>query len=174
MEEFLPEVFYAISPDAVILSSEMQDPYDIEKPMRIAVKYRIPGYAAAGKNRIAFTPLLARNLFSHPYVTPEFGMDTSITERKYGFRTRCSKLVEIRETVTLPQGMKPIFVPPVESVDGEWAKLSGGYAVQGNTLTFTLTHDMGKRTFEAEDWPAFRNALAQRMRLTELPVVFER
>jgi uncharacterized protein DUF3857/transglutaminase superfamily protein len=174
MEEFIPRVMYDISPKAEILDQQIWEPYDISKPMTIYVKYRIPGYAIVGKNKMEFTPLLARNLFSHSYMTPEFSVDTSIVDRKYGFRIRCSKLVEIDEKITLPSGMKPSQKPQFSPVDSKWSKFNGQYAATGNTLTFSLKHEMGKRIFESEDWPEFRAALISRMQTTKTPVVLER
>ncbi|MAT38953.1 MAG: transglutaminase [Ectothiorhodospiraceae bacterium] len=174
MEEYLPEVLYRISPKAEILDHEIWEPYDISKPMRIWVRYRIPAYAAVGGDRAQFTPLLARNLFSHSYMTPEFGTDTSLTERSYGFRMRCSKLVEINEKVVLPPGMKVIAAPETRQVDGEWSTLDASYSQTGNMLTFKLVHDMKKRVYEAEDWQDFRAALVGRMQFTESPVTLQR
>jgi len=159
-KEYIPKILYAVSPRLEILEQSMRDPYDLSGPMLISVRYRIPGYAAvSGRDRMLFTPLLARNPFVDGVMSGELSTDTSLSERRFGFRTRCSKLVEIHETVKLPAGWKAADPPAFPSVKGDAASFDASYSFRGNVLEIRAAHRMEKRVYEADEWPEFRSAL---------------
>jgi hypothetical protein len=173
-KEYLPNVMYAVSPRAEITGLKMGDPTDLKDPISISVTYRIPRYAVAAGGTLLFTPLLARNPFTDGAMSGELQTDTGMTSRKYGFRARCSKLVEIHETVKLPAKMKALVLPKYQDVKGKSASFSAAYELKGATLDFRLTHRLEKRVYEAGDWPEFREALIGRLQCMNTPLIFSK
>jgi len=170
-EEYIPRVMNDISPKAEILAQKFSDPVDLSTPMTLTITYRIPGYATVTNDRILFTPLLARNPFGDRIMSPEMYTDTSLASRLYGFRMRCSKLTQIHETVTLPQYGKALLIPRFAEVKGPCAGFTAAYEVEGTTLRLSAVHRMEKRVYKPEEWPGFRRALIERMKLTDSPLV---
>ncbi len=173
-KEYIPLAFAAISSRAEILDQKFTDPTDLSKPMRIEVRYRIPGYALVTGSQFRFTPLLARNPFNDGAMSSEMSTDTSMALRKYGFRMRCSKLTEVSEKVTLPKYSAAILLPSFATVAKPCASFSGSYELRGNTLSVSMRHAMEKRVYDAGDWPDFRAALVERMKFSSAPVIFSR
>ena len=71
--------------------------------------------------------------------------------------------VEPFKTAKLPRQ----FVTPSIS-------FKGGYTVGYNMVTFTENISLGKRVYEADEWPAFRNAVMNQRAYMDNPVVFLR
>lgn len=172
--EYLIGIMKAISPKAEIISQKFTDPYDISKPFKIEIKYKIIDYALITNDEIIFTPISAMNPFNDGYMSSELSMSTSPEVRNYGFRTRCSKLVEIAETIKLPSGMKVKSLPEFEEVDSEYSKFEAVYNKTGNSITFKANHVIGKRIFTPEDWVDFRKALIQRVSLSEKKIILNK
>lgn len=86
----------------------------LEQPVKITYEYEIPNYALVTENEILFTPPMAAGVFksamSHLY------FNTSEESKEFGFRDRCSRLVEISEEVQLPKYTKALKLPSVEDV----------------------------------------------------------
>ena len=159
-----------VAPNAVILDIQYSDPDGyLDHPVSITYRYRIPHYAAVDKNTIAFIPLSARNLFKramgHLYfnLTPE--------TRTQPFSDRCSRLVDIRETITMPFAPTMLHYPMVDGIANPAASFGCGFQMEGNVLTFGEQAVFGKRLYEAEDWPAFRASARAQVTVSETPVI---
>ena len=163
-----------LSPLTEVLDVSHGDPYDLSKPMHITVRYRIPRYAVVGSSEIFFTPLLARHVLSDRGTNYYLYMNLDLGERQYGFRTRCSKLMDFRETVVLPRGYTVRELPVFERTDGSWASFSGGYNVEGNRLVFEERCALKKRVYEPSDYPSFVDAVRGVKRAQEEPVVLKK
>ncbi|MDP4265867.1 MAG: DUF3857 and transglutaminase domain-containing protein [Bacteroidota bacterium] len=173
-EEYIPSAIHEFNPKAEILEQYYQNPDDLSKPMTIKVRYRIPEYAIINQGKIIFTPLAAANPFRDGSMTPEMYTDTTMYERAYGFRMRCSKLTEITDTTIIPDNGGVAFIPQFKTVIGKAAAFDGKYSIEkGNMLVLNAKHRMEKRVYEANEWPDFRNALAERIKMTQLPVIFK-
>jgi hypothetical protein len=90
-----------VDPNAKMISVEYHDPYDyMAGPIHIKIKYEVPGYALSSGDLIFLKSFIANGFFkramSHLYA------NTGLETRKYPFRDRCSRLVELKETITLP------------------------------------------------------------------------
>lgn len=170
-EDYFPKLLYAVSPKTKIIEQNFSNPDDISKPFKYTVKYSIPDYAVITKDIIYFVPICARNPFSDKYNSGELYIDTSFAKRQYGFKTRCSKLVDITETITLPKYSKTLNVPVFNKKDGKFSSFESVYSTSGNVMTFHSVHSMGKRIWEAQDWPEFKAALTERFKTTDAPVI---
>lgn len=160
-----------MNPKAEILSMDFGDnPYHhMDGPIDIKIKYRIPDYAFTGNNKIAFVPLLASNIFSrgmsHLY------LNTNPEKREYPFRDRCSRLVNISETITLPKGYSMMNKPVNEDLDGEPAAYQGKLTQDGNTLKVEEEIIMEKRIYQPSEWPAVRAVVEAQQNMAHTPVI---
>jgi glutaredoxin 2 len=169
-KEVIPELMVNVSQDIEILELNYLDPYDISQPFNMSVKYRIPNYAVVTNNKIIFTPLLARNPLNDNSFASELHTDTSQTTKKYGFRQRCSKLVQIEETIKLPKFSNK-SLPEFKTINSKYSAFKANYNLKANTLELKAEHSMGKRIYEAEDWQDFRTALVERFKLMNSEII---
>ena len=162
-----------IYPSAEILKVDYGDPMDYMKaPIKIEIQYRIPDFAFTGENEVIFTPLLAGNFLSRAMSHLSFNTDLEI--RAYGFRDRCSRLVELEETINIPAGFKAILPDTNTSAKGESASYDGGYSIKGNTVILKQNIVLNKRIYNSEDWPEVRATVKAQKKMAEIPVVLKK
>jgi hypothetical protein len=170
-EDTYSSMLTRVYPLAEVKQQMIADPYDLSAPYRVRVEYRIPAFARITGGELQFIPLFAGKVLGDAFHAPELSTRTNIETRKYGFRQRCSRLVEVEESISVPPGMRARRLPEAASVKGESASFRSAMALEGNTLRFTATHRMEKRVYAAADWPDFRAALLARTALADSPVI---
>jgi transglutaminase-like putative cysteine protease len=160
-------------PLAEIQRQTIPDPNDLSLPYHVRIEYRIPAFARTTGDGLQFIPLLAGNTFGDYYHAPELSTRTDMETRKFGFRQRCSRLVELDETITVPAGMRAERLPEKNATTslGSAASFQSAVTLEGNTVRFTAKHRMEKRVYDAEDWPEFRASLLHRTALADSPVI---
>jgi hypothetical protein len=159
-----------IAPNAQILDIQHTDPDRyLEQPISITYKYIIPNYATVGKDVIEFIPLTARGFFNRAMTHLYF--DFSKETRTQPFSDRCSRLVQIQETITLPFAPSKFHYPMVDGIANPAASFGCGFQMEGNKLSFGESLMFGKRLYEASDWPAFRASAMAQMKVAETPVI---
>jgi hypothetical protein len=141
----------------------------LKQPVSITYHFSIPDFAVIDKHTLIFTPLSARNFFSRAMSHLRF--DTAPETRTQPFADACSRLVEIKETITLPAEYKHLHFPFVNGVANPAASFGCQYWMEGNTLTFAESALLGKRVYEPADWSAFRQTVANQKMLAETPVI---
>ena len=171
-EKSIEKELLKVAPQAVITKMDFGEPYQYLKAhIRISVNYSIPDYAIVTDHEIIFTPFVAANLFqrgmAHMYI------DTGLKERKYPFRDRCSRLVELNETIKLPQKGKLIAFEFDEHTGNDIASFKGNIALDGKSLAISQTIRLGKRIYEAEDWDVYRNAVKNQQKFANTPLIIE-
>jgi len=167
------EELMEISPQLEILEMDYGKPYEyMSGPITIKVKYRIPDYAFVTTDEIIFTPLAAsgilRRAHSHLY------HNTKIKERKYNFRDRCSRLVEIKETIKVPGYTESVYIPESPESQGSGASFEGGYTLKENVIIFYEKAAFNKRIYEPGDWPSYRDAVASLKKFASEPLILKR
>ena len=105
---------------------------------------------------------------------PHLRYDVSLEKREFPFKDRCSRLVQISETMTLPSGFTSAKVPNDRSFSGEAVSFNGSYKLENSKIEFKENVRLGKRVYEASDWPAFRRAVANQQFFMETPVILNR
>ena len=144
----------------------------LEQPVSITYHYEIPNFALVTENEIIFTPALAQGVYkramSHLY------MNTSSETKKFGFKDRCSRLMEIHEEITLPKYSEVVSLPTADTVSSEFISYQGAYELDGKTLVFDQTASYGKRVYEAEEWPEFRHAVLNQKHFAEQKVILKK
>ena len=169
----LEQQLLAVVPQAEIIDIQYTDPDSyISQPVRITYRYRIPNYATLDGNTAVFIPLSARNLFAR--AMSHLSFDTKAEQRTQPFADACSRLVEIHETLQLPAEYKQLHFPMVEGVANPAASFGCRYWMEGDTLSFDETVILGKRVYDAQDWPMFRQTVMNQRMLADTPVVLTR
>ena len=159
-----------VAPTAEILDIQYTDPDRyLDHPVSITYHYRIPHYTTVDKNVISFIPLSARNLFSRAMGHLYFNL--SQETRTQPFSDRCSRLVDIRETITLPYAPKQFHYPMVDGIADPAASFGCGFQMEGNKLSFGEQAVFSKRLYEASDWPAFRASAKAQTMVAQTPVI---
>nr|NQU89860.1 transglutaminase [Bacteroidota bacterium] len=160
-----------INPRAKVVEMDYgDDPMDYQSgPIKMKISYKIPGYAFTGNNMLAFVPLVANNLFIS--AMPHLYIDTDIKDRKYNFRDRCSRFVDLTETITIPEGfgaIEPVFST---SVEGKEVNYQGGYHQDGNKIIMDQEITLSKRIYEPEDWCKMREVILAQKTIQEKPII---
>jgi len=159
-------------PQAKITNIDFSNPADyISEPIKVTISYSIAQFAVVAKNTVIFTPLTTAEIFKA--FQGHLSFDTGLKERKYPFRDRCSRLVQISETITLPSVKKILRIPESISEPGTAASFEGGYQINGNVVSFTSKAILGKRIYDPQDWPEFKNVVDAQNLFAEKPIIIE-
>ena len=159
-----------IAPNAEITDMTSTDPDRyLEQPVKITYKYVIPGYATVDKEVISFIPLSARGFYQRAMGHLYF--DFSQERRTQPFSDRCSRLVDIRETITLPFAPSQMHYPMVDGVADPAASFGCGFQLDGNKISFGEQAVFAKRVYKAEDWIPFRAAAMNQQKVAQTPVI---
>lgn len=159
-----------IAPTAEIIDIQHTDPDRyLEQPVSITYKYRIPHFATVDKDAITFIPLTARKFYSRAMSHLYF--DFSQEHRTQPFSDRCSKLIQIQETITLPYEYKQFHYPMVDGIADPAASFGCGFQMEGNKLTFGESLLFGKRVYDADDWVPFRASAMNQIKVSQTPVI---
>jgi len=169
----LEREFLKVNAAAVISEVEYTDNDDyLEQPVQITYHYEIPNFALVTEGEIIFTPILAQGVFkramSHLYV------NTQSESKEFGFKDRCSRLMEISEEISLPKYSEVVDLPSVEDVESEYITYQGAYELEGKTLEFNQTASYGKRVYEADEWPDFRQAVLNQKHFENQKIILKK
>lgn len=157
---YFDEVLHALSPRAECVALTFPDPYDLSRPISIRMDYRIPRYATVAGDRMLFVPPCARYPFSDTHSFLKMNVD--LEERKFAFHDRTSRLVELSETVTLPEGYRLLHAPSPDAVDADAASFRGSVEEREgdpHALAFHVRLALGRRIYEASEYDPFRKAV---------------
>ena len=159
-----------IAPQAHIekITHTSNDQY-LKQPVTITYRVTIPKFATIDKNTLIFIPLSARNFYKN--AMSHLFFNTSEATRTQPFADACSRLVEIKETITLPDQYKKLHFPFVNGVADPAASFGCQYWMEGNKLTFAESALFGKRVYNASDWPSIRQTVANQQLLATTPVI---
>ncbi|MDP4290951.1 MAG: DUF3857 and transglutaminase domain-containing protein [Bacteroidota bacterium] len=160
-----------VAPQAQMIALDYgKDPYDyMAGPITLKIKYRIPDYAVVTTNQIIFTPFVASNLFRS--AQGQLSFSTSLKDRKYSFTDRCSRLVELKETVKLPAGFHYDKGRVAVHSEDEAVSSDGQLVQQDQDLEFSFTGQFNKRIYEPRDWESFKKAVDNQNFFATTPVV---
>jgi len=153
---------------------EFDDPYDyLAGPINLKISYNIPDFALVTETEIIFTPVSVSGIFmrgmAHMY------WNVSSEDRKYPFRDRCSRLVELNENFKFPAKVIPVYLPEAENFTDDPASFAGGYKLSksGTGMMMNLKVSLNKRIYEKEDWGAFRKAVSAQQKFSKEPVILK-
>lgn len=160
-----------VSPQARLISVDYgKDPKNYTAaPIKITMKYSIPGYALPGKNVLLFKPLAMNNLYNS--IRSYLRIDTTPEKRNYAFKDACSRLVELNEVIRLPKGYTMAQAPREEEKNSAAASFSGSLSQQGNEIILYQKLTLNKRVYDAADWDGFRNAVNTHLSFASQPLL---
>lgn len=160
-----------VSPNARLISVDYgKNPKNyIAAPITITMKYSIPNYAFVTNNEIMFTPIVMSNLYNS--IKSYLGVNTSLAERNYGFKDRTSRLVELKETIKIPNGYKALQNNWKKDFTSQAADFNGYLIQKGSLLEFYNKITLKKRVYEPADWESFRTAVDNQRIFTQQPVI---
>ncbi|MCX6273162.1 MAG: DUF3857 and transglutaminase domain-containing protein [Bacteroidetes bacterium] len=166
-----------ISPAAIInmvnyADNTKQDPYNyVAGPILLEFQYTIPGFALVTGKEIIFTSLIASNLFKS--AQGQLNFSTNSKEKKFPFRDRCSREVEITETINLPYPCHLTVQPAVQPVSGTICSYSGKYEMTDRKDVIKMNQKivLGKRVYEPADWTDFRQIVENQNKMAEQKVI---
>lgn len=162
--------FYNVFPNAQLRSVKYSDEFTyLEHPVKITYKFVIPNYAVVGDKELLVNPLVTKGLFS--YTMPHLNYNTNDEEREFPFSDRCSRLVQLSETMTVPSNFKNAIFPSAKKFNTEYIGFDGGYQLENGKVIFKETVRLGKRLYEASEWPAFRQAVLNQRYYQQTPVI---
>lgn len=163
-----------VSPQAKLSGYSCPDAKDYQKgPVVLKMKFIIPDYAVAGDGVMICRPFVLSNLYSG--VKSFMRINTSKESRDYGFKDSCSRLVELKETMTLPKGYRMDGVSGTGNnvnVDSDIASFSSSVSGADNKVTIDARLSLGKRVYEAGEWSDFRSAVNAYKDLADSEFVF--
>ena len=149
-----------VSPNAKLIRVDYgHDPKDYQAaPIRITFDYEIPDYAVIAEDRMILKPLVMNNLYNQ--VKSFMQIDTDLENREYGFKDRCSRLVEQEETIRLPKGYTLVNAPKNDAKQSGAADFEGSLSQEnGGNIVLRQKLSLKKRVYEASDWAGFRAAV---------------
>ncbi len=146
-------------PSLRILSIKYQNPYDISKPMKIEVKFEKDEDFLKGKHLIYLKSYYSKLPLGYAIGFSRFS--EKLKKRKYPFRTRCSQLVKIKETIELPFNFKLVNLPKLKKIKGSGADFKGSILKKGRRIFINSTITLKKRIYQPEDWESFRDSLGE-------------
>lgn len=160
-----------VSPQARLISVDYgKEPKNYTAaPIKITMKYSIPGYALPGKNVLLFKPLVMNNLYNN--IRSYLRIDITPEDRKYPFRDACSRLVELSEVIRLPKGYTMVQAPREEEKNSTAASFAGSICQQGNEIILHQKLTLNKRVYDAADWDGFRNAVHTHLSFASQPLL---
>ena len=146
-----------------------EDDY-LKQPVSITYKFEIPDYAVVTDKEVIATPFLANGFYT--FVMRHLYYDVSLEKRDYPFTDGCSRYVAISETMKVPSGYTRVSTPDSRQFVTPSISFKGGYTIGYNMVTFTENISLGKRVYEASEWPAYRNAVQSQRYYIDNPVVY--
>lgn len=159
-ENSLEKELLKISSQARLLSVDYgKDPKNYTAaPIKIKMKFIIPGYASSGEGVLIFKPFIFSNIYHQ--VKTYLNINTDIEDRKYDFKDACSRYVELKEVLTLPKGYKMLQENKEDEKNSPIASFSGYVKQNENQIEVLQKLTLRKRIYKAEDWPDFRQAVS--------------
>ena len=159
-----------ISPDAQITEMNYGNPIDYKSgPISITIKFIIPDYAVVTDEEIIFKPFVASNIFmrgmSHLYYNP------NLKNRKYPFRDRCSRYVELKESLTIPANTKCTKNEVVNSFGNNTISYNSSFGQGGQTIKYFEKVKLGKRIYNADEWPLFSKVIKSQKDFAIEPII---
>ena len=116
--------------------------------------------------------MVASNIFmraqAHLYA------NTGSEEKEYPFRDRCSRLVELNETISLPPFNNVVYLPEEDDKDGSAASFTGGYEIGENEIKISEKIKIKKRLFEPEEWSNYKSVIEAQNKFANEKVILSR
>jgi len=140
-------------PDARITSLTYQNPLDISKNMTVDIHFEIPNYVIKNESTV-FLKSPALFFLKNDSINRDLNLKVDAKERKYGIRSRCTKLYNIKEEIIFFNEINKEKSKIIENkkVDGEFADLNLTSEIDGKSLKTSLTISLKRRIYPKDAW----------------------
>lgn len=134
-DSYLKNIVYSLYPNAEINLLKYNNPFDISKNMNIEIEFSVNDFFIKGSSR-KYLKSPAISYVVSDSINREFRHKLKDKERKYGFRSSCTKLIKIDEQIQLPDKLNKELIEFPENLthSGEFANLKLNYDLQKNNL----------------------------------------
>ncbi|MFO8086362.1 MAG: DUF3857 domain-containing protein [Bacteroidales bacterium] len=166
---YLKRQLKQLNPKAQIQSMDYGDPYDYSNPIKITMQFAIPEYAVIMNEKLYLNPLGTQKLFNSASYHRYF--NTNIKNRKYPFKDRCSRLVQINETIKLPDNAVIISKPANLQGRSQAADYDLSYTTEKPVLHLSQKLSFKKRVYNANEWAGYKAAVKAQNEYEKQPVI---
>lgn len=172
-EKSLENELLRMHPRAQIIEKYYSNP-DLysQQPITIRIVYRIPHYVLLGDSNIIFQPLLASGIFQRAQA--QLGMNLDVEERAYPFRDRCSRKLQLVETIEIPTGYSAIEPTYYINIIGDAATIKASMQTQDNQITISQTASYNKRIYQADEWSNFKEVVKAQRKFKDYPLILKK
>jgi hypothetical protein len=164
-----------VFPEARVTKAEYIDPYNyMAGPIKLTIGYEIPEYAVITDKEIILQSFVGSGIFRRAMGHLYF--NTDLDSRQYPFRDRCSRLVELKETITIPGGYEMIYSPSKDKFNDGTASFQGEFSLGENGSALEMNQELAfsKRIYEPSEWNSFRKAVIAQKTFMNEPVILQR
>ena len=172
-EKSLENELLRMHPRAQIIEKYYSNPdLYLQQPITIRIVYRIPHYVLLGDSNIIFQPLLASGIFQRAQA--QLGMNLDVEERAYPFRDRCSRKLQLVETIEIPTGYSAIEPTYYINIIGDAATIKASMQIQDNQITISQTASYNKRIYQADEWSNFKEVVKAQRKFKDYPLILKK
>jgi len=172
-EKSLENELLRMHPRAQIIEKYYSNPdLYLQQPITIRMVYRIPHYVLLGDSNIIFQPLLASGIFQRAQA--QLGMNLDAEERAYPFRDRCSRKLQLVETIEIPTGYSAIEPTYYINIIGDAATIKASMQTQDNQITISQTASYNKRIYQADEWSNFKEVVKAQRKFKDYPLILKK
>lgn len=162
-----------IAPNAEVISvTHTDNDKYLKQPVTITYRIKVPNFAIVSKDEIIFIPFSAQNFYAR--AMSHLNFNENLENRNYPFADRCSRMVNIEESIKLPYKYTQLHFPQITGVAGGAAAFGCKYWLEGEMLYFGESVVFQKRVYEPQEWPAFRETVGKQKTLSKTPVILTR
>ena len=172
-ERTLRRFFSEALPAAKVRRVSWSDPEDFSRPSSLEAEVEIPGYAVVAGDSMLVQPIGQFLPFSRAWGADFLNLDRP-KQRKYPFRVRATRLVEITEELRLPKGFGLLKAPRDQHISGPEAEYAYEVRRDKKKLVLRVQFSIKHRILPAESYPNVRKAVSCLKQHTHALVVLAR
>ncbi len=101
-------------------------------------------------------------------------MNLDVEERAYPFRDRCSRKLQLVETIEIPTGYSAIEPTYYINIIGDAATIKASMQTQDNQITISQTASYNKRIYQADEWSNFKEVVKAQRKFKDYPLILKK
>ena len=158
-------------PAAKVKRVSWSDPEDFSRPSTLEADIEVPGYAVSAGDSMLVRPIGEFLPFSRTWGADFLNLDRP-KKRKYPFRVRATRLIEVTERFKPPKGFALKVAPPAKQVSGEGADYSYSLQHSKGKVVLRVRFAIKHRILPVETYPNVRKAVSCLKKYRQALVVF--
>jgi len=162
----LSQMVNEVSPDAEVISYEFVNLFDISKPLKLKIHYKIKNWAKSIKEIL----LLKLPEIEKRYRFPE----VSLSKRKYPIAYETSTEITHRVEIEIPEEMKVEYLPPPIQIKTKHATYKAGFKRTSQKIIFTDDFKRKDRIIPVKDYKEYKELCENIMNYFKKPIILKR